>query len=73
MQHGESFMRRPYENGNSQRSPQLRHCEQCLYAGDVAHTNPKAPFLLVDFRYSIGVYGLLDPNTHAMLVDVEEQ
>src|SRR5258708_2126114 len=73
MQHGEAFMRRAHENGNAQRSSQVGYREQRLHSRNVAHTDPQAAVMLIDFRHSIGLYRLLDPDAHAMLVDVEEQ
>ena len=73
MQDCESFMRRAYENGYTYRSPEFGYCEQGLHSGDITDTDPQAPVLFMDLRHSISFYGLLDADTHPMLVDVEEQ
>jgi hypothetical protein len=73
MQYGEAFMRGADEDGNAQGSAKVGYREQRLHAGDIAHSDPQAAVLLIDFRHSIGFYGLLDPEAHTMLVDIEEQ
>ena len=73
MQHGETFMRRAHENSHAQGPAQVGYREQGLHAGDVAHADAQAAVLFVDLRHSVGFYGLLDAEAHAVLVDVEEQ
>jgi hypothetical protein len=73
MQHGESFMRRAYEDGNSDRPAQIGNCEQRLNPGDITHANTQSSVLLEYLGHPVGLYGLLDTDSYAMLVDVEEQ
>jgi hypothetical protein len=73
MQHGEALVRRAHEDGNAYRPSYVGYREQSLHPCDIAHTDAQAAVLLKDLRHSIGFNGLLDAETHAMLVDVEEQ
>ena len=51
----------------------VRHGKQRLHALDVADADAQAAFLLVDLGHAIGFDGLLNAQTHAMLIDVEKQ
>ena len=73
MQHGKTLMGGTNENGHTQRPAEIRYREQGLHAGDVSHADTQTAVLLVDFRHSVGIYGLLDPDADTMLIDVEEQ
>jgi len=73
VQHSKTLMGGTNENGHTQRSAEIRDGEQGLHAGDVSHADTQTTVLLVDFRHSIGIYGLLDPDSDTVLIDVEEQ
>ena len=73
VQHGKALMGGPNENGHTQRPAEIRYREQGLHAGDVSHADTQTAVLLVDFRHSVGIYGLLDPDPDTVLIDVEEQ
>jgi hypothetical protein len=73
VQHGKTLMGGTNENGHTQRPAEIRYREQGLHAGDVSHADMQSAVLLVDFRHSVGIYGLLDPDSDTMLIDVEEQ
>jgi hypothetical protein len=40
---------------------------------NVADTDPQGAVLLIDFRHTIGIDGLLDADPHSMLIHVEKQ
>jgi len=73
VQHGKTLMGGTNENGHTQRPAEIRYGEQGLNAGDVSHADTQTTVLLVDFRHSVGIYGLLDPDSDTVLIDVEEQ
>jgi hypothetical protein len=73
MQNSKALVRGTNENGDADRPSLVGNREQGLDSGDVADTNPKAAVLLIDFRYAIGIDGLLNADSYAMLVYVEKQ
>ncbi len=73
MQYGEAFVRGTHENGHAQRSAEIRYREQSLHPGNVADANAQSAVLFINLRHPISFYGLLDANTDAVLVDIEEQ
>lgn len=73
MQNGEALLRRTNENGDAHGPALVGNCIKGLNPVDVAYADPQTAVLLKDFRHSIGVDGLLDADSYAMLVDVEKQ
>ena len=73
VQDGKSFMRRPYENGNAYRPAEIGNREQSLNPVDITHPNAQPAVMLKYLGRAVDLDGLLDPDPHAMLVDVEEQ
>ncbi len=73
MQNSKAFVRGANENGDAQRLSFVGNRKESLDSGDVADTHPQAAVLLIDFRYPVGIDGLLDAHSYTMLVDVEKQ
>ena len=73
MQNSKALVRRTHENGDTDRPSFLGNGEESLNAGYVADTHTQAAVLLVYFRHSIGIDRLLNADSYAMLVHVEEQ
>jgi hypothetical protein len=61
------------EHGNPHGSALGGNCEQRLHAVDVSDAHAQASVLFINFGYAIGVYGLLNTDSDAMLVYVEKQ
>ena len=73
MQNSKALVRGTNKNGDAHRLSLVGNREQGLDSCDVADTNPQAAVLLIDFRYAIGIDGLLNAGSYAMLVYVEKQ
>jgi len=73
MQNSKALVCGANENGDAHRLSFVGNREQGLNSGDVADTDPQAAVLLINFRHAIGVDGLLNADSYAMLVYVEKQ
>ncbi len=73
MQNSKSLVRGTHENGDAHRPAVVGNREQGLDSLDVADADPQAAVLLIDFRHAIGIDGLLNTDSYAMLVYVEKQ
>jgi hypothetical protein len=73
MQNSKALVRGTNENGDAHRPSFVGNREQSLDSGDVADTNPQAAVLFIDFRHTIGVDGLQNTHSNAMLVYIEKQ
>ena len=66
-------MRRADEYGDAHRSSRLGNREQGLDSGYVADAHAQAAVLLIDFRHTIGIDGLLNADSYTVLVYIEKQ
>jgi len=73
MQNSKALVRGTNENGDAHRPSFVGNREQGLDSVDVADTDPQTAVLLIDFRHAIGIDGLLNADSYAMLVYVEKQ
>jgi hypothetical protein len=73
MQNSKALVRGTNENGDAHRPSFVGNREQGLDSVDVADTDPQTAVLLIDFGHAIGIDGLLNADSYAMLVYVEKQ
>ena len=73
MQHHETLARQPHEHRDAERPAGIGYREQGLDSFDVPDADGQTAVVLMDLGNAVSLDGLLDPEAHAMLVDVEEQ
>ena len=72
MQDDESLQGQAHEYRDAEQPMLVRHGEQRLHAFDVAHANRQSPFVLADLGHAVGLDGLLNAYSDAVLIDVEK-
>jgi hypothetical protein len=72
MQHDEAFVSHTNEDRDAERPAVGGHREQSLHSRNVSDADTQAPVPLENLRRSISLYGLLDANADAVLIDIEK-